>query len=64
MNHGGSKLENIVKQTPNSPQFKIRFFDESDHQKVKRIAEQENRSITYIVNQAIKLFLQTKEALK
>ena len=47
-----------------SPQFKIRFFDNADHQKLKKIAEQEDRSITYVVNQAIKLFLQTKEALK
>lgn len=48
----------------NQQQLKIRFFDDSDHSKLKEIAEKEDRSLTYVVNQAIKHFLQSKESAK
>ncbi|EPG6121707.1 MULTISPECIES: ribbon-helix-helix domain-containing protein [Acinetobacter calcoaceticus/baumannii complex] len=48
----------------NQQQLKIRFFDDADHLKLKEIAEKEDRSLTYVVNQAIKQFLQSKESAK
>ncbi|AWS03985.1 hypothetical protein RPT31_002967 [Acinetobacter baumannii] len=54
----------IIMAKQNQQQLKIRFFDDSDHLKLKEIAEKEDRSLTYVVNQAIKQFLQTKESAK
>ncbi|MDN5625807.1 MAG: ribbon-helix-helix domain-containing protein [Staphylococcus equorum] len=45
-------------------QLKIRFFDDVDHEKLKEIAEMEDRSLTYLVNQAIKQFLKNQESAK
>lgn len=45
-------------------QLKIRFFDNQDHEKLKKIAEQEDRSLTYLVNQAIKQFISNQESAK
>ena len=45
-------------------QLKIRFFDDADHEKLKEIAEMEDRSLTYLVNQAIKQFLKNQESAK
>ncbi|WP_228257660.1 ribbon-helix-helix domain-containing protein [Acinetobacter bouvetii] len=45
-------------------QLKIRFFDDTDHEKLKEIAEMEDRSLNYLVNQAIKQFLKNKESAK
>ena len=45
-------------------QLEIRFFDNEDHEKLKQIAEKEDRSLTYLVNQAIKQFLEQKESAK
>lgn len=56
-------MENIMARQ-NQQQLKIRFFDDSDHSKLKEIAEKEDRSLTYVVNQAIKHFLQSKESAK
>lgn len=52
----------MVKQ--NKLQLKIRFFDDSDHLKLKEIAQKEDRSLTYVVNQAIKQFLKNQESAK
>lgn len=43
-------------------QLKIRFFDNADHEKLREIAEKEDRSLTYLVNQAIKQFLKQQES--
>lgn len=43
-------------------QLKIRFFNNADHEKLKEIAEKEDRSLTYLVNQAIKEFLNKESA--
>lgn len=45
----------MVKQR--GQQFKFRFFDDIDHQKLKEIAEKHDRSLAYVINQAIKEFL-------
>ena len=45
-------------------QLKIRFFDNADHEKLREIAEKEDRSLTYLVNQAIKQFLKQQESAK
>lgn len=59
----GAIVEMIMAKQ-NQQQLKIRFFDDFDHLKLKEIAEKEDRSLTYIVNQAIKQFLKTKESVK
>lgn len=59
----GAIVEMIMARQ-NQQQLKIRFFDDFDHLKLKEIAEKEDRSLTYIVNQAIKQFLKTKESAK
>lgn len=38
-------------------QFKMRFFDEADHEEIKQKAKKDDRSVNYIINQAIKEFL-------
>lgn len=45
-------------------QLKIRFFNDADHEKLKEIAERQDRSLTYLVNQAIKEFLKQQESAK
>ena len=45
-------------------QLKIRFFNDADHEKLKEIAEKQDRSLTYLVNQAIKEFLKQQESAK
>ncbi|WP_234964383.1 ribbon-helix-helix domain-containing protein [Acinetobacter johnsonii] len=45
-------------------QLKIRFFNDADHEKLKEIAERQDRSLTYLVNQAIKEFLKQQESVK
>ena len=47
----------VVMEKQRGQQLKIRFFDDVDHEKLKEIAEMEDRSLTYLVNQAIKQFL-------
>lgn len=56
---GGIKMKEQKGQ-----QLKIRFFDNADHEKLKEIAEKEDRSLTYLVNQAIKQFLKKQESAK
>ena len=45
-------------------QLKIRFFDNADKEELRAIAEKEDRSLTYLVNQAIKQFLKQQESAK
>ena len=42
----------------------MRFFEDAVHEKGKEIAEMEDRSLTYLVNQAIKQFLKNQESAK
>ena len=43
-------------------QYKLRFLDDADHLKLKEVAKKEDRSLNYLINQAIKKFL--KESMK
>ncbi len=54
----------VVMEKQRGQQLKIRFFDDVDHEKLKEIAEMEDRSLTYLVNQAIKQFLKNQESAK
>lgn len=54
----------VVMEKQRGQQLKIRFFDDVDHKKLKEIAEIEDRSLTYLVNQAIKEFLKNQESAK
>jgi len=54
----------ILMRDQKGQQLKIRFFDKADHEKLKEIAEKEDRSLTYLVNQAIKQFLEQQKSAK
>ena len=43
-------------------QYKLRFFDDKDHTKLKEVAKKEDRSLNYLINQAIKNFLKEENA--
>ncbi|WP_337080754.1 hypothetical protein [Acinetobacter pittii] len=43
--------------TQRGQQFKMRFFDETDHEELKQKAKKDDRSVNYMINQAIKEFL-------
>lgn len=45
-------------------QYKLRILDNLDHEKLKKVAEDEDRSLNYLINQAIKQFLSTKKSAK
>ena len=47
-----------------STAIKNPIFDDTDHLKLKEIAEKEDRSLTYVVNQAIKQFYKAKRVRK
>ncbi|RZG63967.1 hypothetical protein EXE25_18070 [Acinetobacter bouvetii] len=65
MNPRGSiNLKELIMKEQRGQQLKIRFFDDTDHEKLKEIAEMEDRSLNYLVNQAIKQFLKNKESAK
>ena len=44
------------------PQYKLRFLDDEDHQKLKEVAKKDDRSINYLINKAIKEFLNKESA--
>ncbi len=43
-------------------QYKLRFLDDADHLKLKEVAKKEDRSLNYLINQAIKKFLREESA--
>ncbi|WP_151956113.1 CopG family ribbon-helix-helix protein [Acinetobacter guillouiae] len=43
-------------------QYKLRFLDDENHEKLKLKAEKEERSINWLINQAIKQFLNQESA--
>ena len=43
-------------------QYKLRFLDDADHLKLKEVAKKEDRSLNYLINQAIKKFLKEESA--
>ncbi|WP_446089903.1 hypothetical protein [Acinetobacter sp. 1124_18A] len=45
-------------------QYKLRFLDDKDHEALKQRGREEDRSLNYLINQAIKQFLQSKESAK
>lgn len=50
----------MISETTQPPQVKVRVLDSNDHTWLKQHAKNADRSINYIVNQAIKLYKQTK----
>ena len=40
----------------------MRFLDDADHLKLKEVAKKEDRSLNYLINQAIKKFLREESA--
>ncbi|MEQ1277404.1 hypothetical protein [Acinetobacter soli] len=49
-------------QKQRGQQYKLRFLDDSDHQKLKDIAKKDHLPMNWLINQAIKNFL--KESAK
>ncbi|HBM8157620.1 MULTISPECIES: hypothetical protein [Acinetobacter calcoaceticus/baumannii complex] len=45
-------------------QYKLRFLDDKDHEALKQRGREEDRSLNYLINQAIKQYLQSKESAK
>ncbi|MFV5377592.1 hypothetical protein [Acinetobacter calcoaceticus] len=45
-------------------QYKLRFIDAKDHEALKQRGKEQDRSLNYLINQAIKQFLQRKENAK
>lgn len=43
-------------------QYKMRFLDNEDHEKLKLKGKKEDRSINWLINQAIKKFLNEESA--
>ena len=43
-------------------QYKMRFLDDKDHEKLKQHGRKNDRSINYLINQAIKEFLNKESA--
>lgn len=43
-------------------QYKLRFLDDTDHQKLKALAKESHLSINYLINKAIKELLNQKSA--
>lgn len=43
-------------------QYKLRFLDDKDHEKLKQKGVQDDRSINWLINQAIKKFLNEESA--
>jgi predicted HicB family RNase H-like nuclease len=43
-------------------QYKMRFLDNEDHEKLKLKGKKEDRSINWLINQAIKKFLKEENA--
>lgn len=43
-------------------QYKLRFLDDEDHEKLKLKGKNEDRSINYLINRAIKEFLNKESA--
>lgn len=50
----------MISETTQPSQMKIRILDSNDHIWLKQHAENTDRSINYIINQAIKLYKQVK----
>ncbi|WP_171493622.1 hypothetical protein [Acinetobacter soli] len=43
-------------------QYKLRFLDDADHQKLKVLSKQTHLSINYLINKAVKEFLNQQGA--
>lgn len=43
-------------------QYKLRFLDDKDHEKLKQKGLKEERSMNWLINQAIKQFLNQENA--
>lgn len=41
-------------------QYKLRFLDEEDHQKLKVVAKEDHLPMNWLINQAIKKFLKER----
>jgi predicted transcriptional regulator len=54
--------ELIMRINQKKQQYKLRFLDDKDHTKLKEVAKKEDRSLNYLINQAIKNFLNEENA--
>ena len=45
-------------------QYKLRFLDDEDHQKLKEVAKKDHLPMNWLINQAIKQFLKQQESAK
>ena len=45
-------------------QYKLRFLDDEDHQKLKEAAKKDHLPMNWLINQAIKQFLKQQESAK
>jgi predicted HicB family RNase H-like nuclease len=45
-------------------QYKLRFLDNKDHEALKQKGHEEDRSLNYLINQAIKEFLSKQQGAK
>lgn len=41
-------------------QYKLRFLDDEDHQKLKEVAKEDHLPMNWLINQAIKKFLKER----
>ena len=45
-------------------QYKMRFLDDKDHQRLKELAKKDHLPMNWLINQAIKQFLKQQESAK
>lgn len=55
-------MEGVVSINQKGQQYKMRFLDNEDHEKLKLKGKKEDRSINWLINQAIKKFLNEESA--
>lgn len=55
-------MERVMSINQKGQQYKMRFLDNEDHEKLKLKGKKEDRSINWLINQAIKKFLNEENA--
>ena len=54
----------VIMEKQRGQQYKLRFLDDEDHQKLKEVAKKDHLPINWLINQAIKQFLKQQESAK
>ena len=49
-------------KTQKGQQYKLRFLDDEDHQKLKEVAKKDHLPMNWLINQAFKEFLNKESA--